>query len=206
MTRRNSIYDSSSAFDVGFDLQARTIYIAADPKDPSSEGEINSSIASQVIMGLGYLTRASLTEPIKVILNSPGGSIYDGMAIYDALKACPCPVKIIVLGQACSIACVILQAGDVRLASPYSTLMFHIGSTDIPDKHTRIVQNWVAYEAVFGRTIDDIIYNSMKNVNPKLTKRKFNEMNSFDKIMTAQEAVDIGLLDGILENSELYRK
>ena len=101
-------------FDRGLDLDNRIIYIF---------DEIDEDMSENVIMSLSHL---SLTEgKITFMINSPGGSVVDMFAIYDAMRACSNEIVTVGIGEVCSAAGLLLCAGDKRLASKNCLFMAH---------------------------------------------------------------------------------
>lgn len=92
--------------------------------------EINSDVANIVNSQLLYLEMDNNKKPITMYINSPGGSVYDGMAIYDVAKFVSCPVGTTCWGTAASMAAVLLAAGEkgMRMALPHSQIMIHCPS------------------------------------------------------------------------------
>ncbi len=101
-------------FDRGLDVEGRRIYIF---------DVIDAVMASNVVMGLEYL---SLTDgKITIMVNSPGGTMADMFAIYDAMRACPTQIHTIGLGEVCSAAGLLLVGGDRSFASRNCLFMAH---------------------------------------------------------------------------------
>ena len=98
-------------------MSKRTIYL---------NGEINDEAALSIITQLHYLEDNS-QEPITLVINSPGGSVSAGLAIYDVMQALSCPVTTAAIGLAASMAALVLAAGTKgrRYASPNSRVMIH---------------------------------------------------------------------------------
>src|SRR5665213_253288 len=89
----------------GLSLPTLTVFFSGDVSDESVE---------RFVKNLHVLSSLS-DEKIEVVLNSTGGDVYAGLAMYDAIRICPCPIDIAVLGSAMSMGSVILQAAKVRL-------------------------------------------------------------------------------------------
>lgn len=170
------------------DIATRTIYIG----DPD-EGDIGPKTASDVLKALHILNGSFNPEkPINVVLNSSGGSVFDGLAIHDAIEACQCEVNIHVLGQCCSIAVAILQAGDHRSASPNSWLMIHDG--DAEDGKIAVGD----LEALMTITeAQREQYYCILAEKSKLSTKEIRELCRRDYWMTATEAEALGLIDGV---------
>ena len=88
---------------------------------------INDTVASLVVAQLLYLESQDPDKEVQLYINSPGGSISAGMAIYDTMKYIKCPVSTICIGMCASMAAVLLASGDKgrRTALPHSKIMIH---------------------------------------------------------------------------------
>lgn len=157
--------------------------------------EVNSATASVVVAQLLYLESQDPTKDISLYINSPGGSVTDGFAIYDTMQYIKCDVSTICMGMAASMGAFLLSAGTKgkRLALPNSTIMIHqpLGgykgqATDM-EIHTRYMLdtkerlNRILSENT-GKPLD-IVKND--------TER--------DNFMTAQQALDYGLIDKVID-------
>ena len=157
--------------------------------------EVNSASASVVVAQLLYLESQDPTKDISLYINSPGGSVTDGFAIYDTMKYIKCNVSTICMGMAASMGAFLLAAGTKgkRIALPNSTIMIHqpLGgykgqATDM-EIHTRYMLdikarlNQILAENT-GKPLD-IIKND--------TER--------DNFMTAQQALEYGLIDKVID-------
>jgi len=110
-----SIDSLTHLFDNGIDLANRTIYI---------DDEIDDALTGRVIRALKYL-EAKSEEPIKVYINSIGGDVYGGFAIYDTLMSLQVDVITIGTGIVASIAAIIYLAGDKRYMTDTACVMIH---------------------------------------------------------------------------------
>lgn len=186
-------------FDWGVEFTTRTIYLGSAVYNENGLGNgVDFYMAERFIKAL-HLLEKSNHKPIEVIMNNPGGSCVDGMAIYDAIKSAKSEVTIKVFGDACSMGCVILQAADYRILAPHSVVMFHEGYDGHSYNHPEIVKRWVHFNTKYGEIIDKLVYNRMVEKDPNLKYKKFKEMNLFDTILTAPQAVGLGLADTLLE-------
>ena len=157
--------------------------------------EVNTATASVVVAQLLFLESQDPTKDISLYINSPGGSVTDGLAIYDTMQYIKCDVSTICLGMAASMGAFLLSAGTKgkRLALPNSTIMIHqpLGgykgqATDM-EIHTRYMLDTKArlnriLSENTGKPLD-IIKND--------TER--------DNFMTAQEALEYGLIDKVID-------
>ena len=156
--------------------------------------EINDAVASLVVAQLIYLEGQDPDKDIHLYINSPGGSVTAGMAIYDTMQYIKSDVSTICLGMAASMGAFLLAAGErgKRLALPNSEIMIHqpLGgaqgqASDIKIQADRILRT--------RSTINKILSeNTGKDlaVIEKDTER--------DNFMSAQEACDYGLIDKVL--------
>ena len=102
-------------------------------------GEINDEMASAVVAELLFLEAAAPDKPISVYINSPGGAVTAGLAIYDTMRHVRCRVHTLCVGQACSMAAVLLAAGDDRSVLPSARIMIHQPSGGAEGKQTDIM-------------------------------------------------------------------
>ena len=158
--------------------------------------EVNDVTASLVVAQLLYLEAQDSEKDISFYINSPGGSITSGMAIYDTMRYIKCDVSTICIGMAASMGAFLLSAGTKgkRLALPNSEIMIHqpLGgaqgqATDIQIHAQRIVNikkklNTLLAEAT-GQPLEVI---------ERDTER--------DNFMTAQQACDYGLIDKVIKS------
>jgi ATP-dependent Clp protease protease subunit len=88
---------------------------------------INDQIANLIVAQLLYLAREDSTKPIRMYINSPGGMVYAGMAIYDTMQQVECPVSTVAVGFTASFGTVLLTAGTkgMRYALPNATIHMH---------------------------------------------------------------------------------
>ncbi|MCR5203818.1 MAG: ATP-dependent Clp protease proteolytic subunit [Lachnospiraceae bacterium] len=100
-------------------LKERNVYL---------NGEVNSDTALDLLHQFMYLEKENSEDPINFFINSPGGSVSDGMIVYDYLRMMTSPVRTICTGRACSMGAILFLASDVRLMFPGSELMIHDAS------------------------------------------------------------------------------
>lgn len=131
----NKIYDLYSLL-----LSERIIFIS---------GEINDAMASTVVSEIIYLSATSQKEKITLYINSPGGEVNSGLAIYDAMKASPCPIETIGSGLCASMGALLLSSGDKgrRKAYPNCEIMIHqpLGGTNGQVSDIEIMTKRFAY-------------------------------------------------------------
>ena len=97
-------------------------------------GEINDQLASLIISQILYLQAINQQERINIYINSPGGEVNAGLAIYDVIKTCPCPVSTIGIGLCASMGALLLSSGTKGLRFAYENceIMIHqpLGGTN----------------------------------------------------------------------------
>ncbi len=88
-------------------------------------GEVNDDSANSLIAQLRYLNRLDPNAEITMFINSPGGSVDSGMAIYDTMRVVSNPIKTVCTGLAASMAALLFVSGNVREMLPHSRIMIH---------------------------------------------------------------------------------
>jgi ATP-dependent Clp protease protease subunit len=157
--------------------------------------EVDSDLSNVVIAQMLFLANEDRKADIHLYLNSPGGSVYAGMGIYDTMQFVPCPVATYVLGAAASMAAVLAAAGEPgkRFVLPHSRVMIHqpLGgargpATDIKIELDEMLRTQKQLYAILAK-------HSGKNVE-QITKDC--DRNNW---MDAEQTVSYGLADKILE-------
>jgi len=174
-------------------------------QDPLSRiitlGEINPDSACEVIGLISEIQREDINkeedkrEPIKLILNSCGGSVYDGMGIVDAIESSSTPVHIYVYGNAMSMSFAIATCGHYRYASKRSTFMYHEISWDAPQEKLKYHEQELKESKRLWAVYDDIIVANT-NIPLKTLQKVCKEHKEW--YMTAEEALELGVIDEIL--------
>ena len=157
--------------------------------------EVNSASAGVVVAQLLYLEGQDPEKDISLYINSPGGVITDGMAIYDTMQYIKCDVSTICLGMAASMGAFLLAAGakGKRLSLPNSDIMIHQPSGGAKGQATDIMIH------------ANYITNKKKLLNQILAERTGQPLERVmqdterDNFMTAQEALEYGLIDRIID-------
>lgn len=187
-------------FDYDIYITTRTIYMGSVESDiENGESGTDAKMAERAIKALHILDSSAPDgdKPITIILNSPGGDVYHGLAIYDAIKACKNHVTIIVYGMAMSMGAWVLQAADDRIVAPNSRVMIHYGNTS-HEGHSKSALIWAKEEERVNKKMEDIFLEKILEKKPVFTRKELQELLNFDTVLTAEEAVDLGLADKIL--------
>ena len=159
---------------------------------------IDDGLANSVIAQLLFLQKENKNQDINIFLNSPGGSVTAGLAIYDTIQFVQCPVATYCIGQAASMGAVLLAAGTAgkRHALPNSRIMIHqpwggVGGTaaDISIQAEEILRLRETLNQILARHSGQDVARVTKDVDR-------------DYYMGAAEAKDYGLIDEIVEISK----
>ena len=158
--------------------------------------EVNDATASLVVAQLLYLEGQDPEKDISLYINSPGGSVTAGFAIYDTMQYIKCDVSTICMGMAASMGAFLLSSGakGKRFALPNSEIMIHQPSGGAQGQATEI-QIVADHIAQTKRTLNEILAENTGQpyeVVEKDTDR--------DNYMTAEEAKAYGLIDGVVEH------
>ncbi len=201
MTGKRKITDDAELFfNHNIDLATKTYYLGSDVySDEGGDTGVDHVLAANAIKGLHVLDNLTGDKPITILLNSPGGDIINGMAIYDAIKACQHEVIIKVFGYAMSMGSILLQAGDRRLLSPNCKVMIHYGYEGHAWDHPKTVQKWAEEGKRLTKTMEEIYLTKLRERHPDFSKKSLAKLLDFDTILSAQEAVDLGLADEVLK-------
>ena len=160
-------------------------------------GPIEDDMANSIVAQLLFLDAQDSTKDIYLYINSPGGVVTSGMAIYDTMNFIKSDVQTIVIGMAASMASVLVSSGakGKRFGLPHSQVLIHQPSGGAQGQQTEI--EIAATEILKTRKM----INEILAKNSGQPIEKINRDTERDHYLTAQEAVDYGLLDGIMENN-----
>jgi len=151
--------------------------------------------ASVLIMQMLFLESQDASKPILMYINSPGGSVSDGMAIYDTMQFIKCPVHTFCMGMAASMGAFLLGAGEKghRHALPHSRIMIHQ-----PSGGTQGQSDDIQIQAEEIRKIRTML-EEIQSAYTGQTVKRIHEDSNRDNYMTAAEAKKYGLIDKVLE-------
>ena len=159
-------------------------------------GPIEDYMANVIIAQLLFLESEDPKKDISIYINSPGGSVTSGMAIYDTMQFCKPDVSTLCIGQAASMGAVLLAGGanEKRFALANSRVMIHQPLGGFQGQSTDI--------QIHAKEIQKV----RENLNSILSKHTGNDINKIskdtdrDNFMNAKEAQDYGIVDGVLES------
>ena len=155
---------------------------------------INDQIANLTVAQLLYLAREDPTKPIRMYINSPGGQVYAGMAIYDTMQQVECPVSTVAVGFTASFGTVLLTAGTkgMRYALPNATIHMHQPLGGAQGQASDIAIQ--AQEILRLRTT----LNKILSKHTGQSVKQIEEDTDRDIYMNATEAKEYGLVDEVL--------
>ena len=190
------VVDSSGAGERAYDiysrlLKDRIIFLSED---------VNSASASLVIAQMLFLESEDPDKEISLYINSPGGSVTDGLGIVDTINYIKCPVTTICIGMAASMGAVLLASGEKgkRFATPNSEILIHqplIGGQG----------GGISGQATEIKIHADQMIKTREKLNKILSERTGQPLDVIerdterDHYMTAEEALKYGLIDGIMD-------
>ena len=156
--------------------------------------EVNDATASLVVAQMLFLEAQDPTKDISFYINSPGGSVTAGMAIYDTMQYIKCDVSTICIGMAASMGAFLLSAGTKgkRIALPHSEIMIHqpLGGAQGQASDIKIRAELIL------RTRD--MLNKILSENTGKPIEQIEKDTDRDNFMTAQQALEYGLIDRII--------
>ena len=169
-------------------LKDRIIFLGED---------VNPASASLVIAQLLFLESEDPDKEISLYINSPGGSITDGMGIVDTMNYIKCPVSTICIGMAASMGAVLLASGEKgkRYATPNAEILIH----------QPLISGGLSGQTTEIKIHADHMVRTREKLNKLLSERTgqplevINNDTERDNYMTAEQALEYGLIDGIME-------
>jgi ATP-dependent Clp protease protease subunit len=162
---------------------------------------IDDQIANLVMAQLLYLSNEDREAPIQMYINSPGGAIYSGMAIYDTMQVIPNPVSTLAVGVTASFGTVLLTAGTKgqRYALPNATIHMHQPLGGVTGQATEIEIQAREILRLKSRL------SEIMSLHTGQTLEVIENDTERDFYMTAEQAVKYGLVDQVMEIPEIKR-
>ena len=157
--------------------------------------EVNDTTASLIVAQMLYLEAQDPDKDIQFYINSPGGSVTAGMAIYDTMRYIKCDVATICVGMAASMGAFLLSAGTKgkRMALPNAEIMIHQPSAGTQGQVTDMAIHLKRLEAIKARM------NRLMAENVGKSVEEVTDACERDNFMSAQEALEFGLIDRVIE-------
>ena len=158
--------------------------------------EVNDATASLIVAQMLYLEAQDPDKDIQFYINSPGGSVTAGMAIYDTMQYIKCDVATITIGMAASMGAFLLSAGTKgkRMALPNAEIMIHQPSAG--------TQGQITDMAIHLKRLQ-VIKERMNKIMAENTGRTIEEVTAAcerDNFMSAEEALAFGLIDQVIDH------
>jgi len=156
---------------------------------------INDAVANEVVAALLYLNSEDPDRDINLYINSPGGQITSGLAVFDTMRMISAPVSTIAVGMAASMATILLTSGakGKRYALPHSTIHLHQPLGGVQGQAADIEIE--AREILRMRDLLNSILREQTTMSDELIA-KYTDRNMY---LTAAQAVEVGLIDAVLE-------
>lgn len=158
-------------------------------------GEINSRLVNSIISQLLYLYHQEPEKEITMYINSPGGEVSSGLALYDVMQAIKCPIRTVCVGSAASMGAILFMAGNTREMLPHASVMIHdpliagkIGGSAL--KIQSISEDLMRTREVMAELISKHTGKSIEEVY---------EVTANDSYFYGKEAIEYGLADKIIE-------
>tara|TARA_Y100000385_G_C13053350_1_gene620857 strand:+ start:109 stop:726 length:618 start_codon:yes stop_codon:yes gene_type:complete len=172
------------------------------------QGVVEDTMANLIVAQMLFLESQNPDKPIKLYVNSPGGSVTAGLAIYDTMQFVKTPIHTMVMGQAASMGSFLAQAGEAghRYVLPESRTMIHRVSSGTRGTSGSVHVQELEFEDARRH------FEESKRLNTRLTElyvrhntvgktyEELFETMKFDTFLSAQEAVDNGLADKVIES------
>ena len=158
--------------------------------------EVNDTTASLIVAQMLYLAAQDPDKDIQFYINSPGGSVTAGMAIYDTMQYIKCDVATICVGMAASMGAFLLAAGThgKRLALPNAEIMIHQPSAGTQGQITDMAIHMKRLETIKSR---------MNRILAEKTGKSIEDVTNAcerDNFMTSEEALNFGIIDRVIEH------
>lgn len=159
-------------------------------------GAVDAYSTSCIIRGMLHLQREDPNAPITLYINSPGGEVQSGLALYDTMQLITCPTRTVCLGIAASMAALLFIAGDERCMLPHSRLMIH----------DPLINGGMSGSALSVKSrVDDLmrireITASIIAEHAAMSLERVFELTSKDTYFEAPAALDAGLADKIIKS------
>lgn len=161
-------------------------------------GTIEDHMSSSIIAQLLFLESENPDKEIYIYINSPGGAVTAGLAMYDTMQYIKCPIVTLCVGQAASAGSLLLMAGasGKRYALPNSRIMTHQPSGGAQGQATDILIHANEIINIRGRL------NCLYAKHTNQTVEKIADLMERDKFMSPEQALELGLIDKIIEKRQ----
>ena len=197
------VIESSSKGERAYDIYSRLL----KERIVMLNGPVEDTMANTIVAQLLFLESEEPGKDINLFINSPGGAVTAGLAIYDTMQFVKCDVATYVMGQACSMGSFLAQAGakGKRFVLPEARTMIHRVSSGTPGTRGSVHVQELQFEDA-KRSFEE-----SQRINERLTQlyvkhntagktyQSLFETMKFDTFLSAQEAVEYGLADKVID-------
>ncbi len=157
-------------------------------------GEINAESVNTLISQIRYLARQDSEAEITIYINSPGGEVSSGLALYDVMKAVSCPIRTVCVGTAASMGALLFAAGDQRDILPHGKVMIHDPLTlSCPGgsalRMKSFSESLMHIREITGKLLAELTHKTLEEIYEKTAD---------DTYFYAHEAVEFGLADRVI--------
>lgn len=190
------IYRELSIIKKSKDGRVAAVDMASEPLNSRVlllEGEVNDVTCNGLIKSMLVMEHQSATEPITLIINSPGGGVTAGLALIDTLQSLDCPVITVGEGVVASMAAVIMACGDRRQVYRHTQVLIHqlMGGTGMAQQTD--IEIAAQRIAALRTELDELLAE-----HGKLSSQEFHELTECDCWCNAKRALELGLMDEVI--------
>ena len=162
--------------------------------------QVNDTVANLLVAQMLFLESSDAESPIHFYINSPGGSVYAGLGIYDVMQYISCPVHTYCVGLAASMGSLLLCAGEKgqRYAMPHGRIMIHqpLGGAQGQCSDIQIQANEI-------KNLKDQLNNIyVSHSGGKVNEKKIETETDRDNYLSPKEAISLGIIDSVIEKRD----
>ena len=176
-------------------------YFGASTRTLSFFGDVNYDRSRLLISQLLHLEELDDVEPIKIFLNTEGGSLTDGLAIYDAITNLSCPVIVIATGICASAGLLILTAADYKMATSNTVFYYHQPVISDSRVCSRQEIESLSEHYLYCQSTTDEIIRKKNRITKAVWNKKFLNKTSF--YFNAEKALEFRLINDIMESRKV---
>lgn len=200
MTNKSTIaipLDASMVDAMAYDPVQYQYYIGLQSRTVLINTSIDASILETVILPLLQMDNDGTNEPIKIIISTPGGSVYDGIVLCDVIDNLKCPTEVVVITYAYSMGSLILMAGYnnpnvTKKCYKHSTALIHGGSLYFEGNASN-VRDQFRFNEEFENKIKEYMLS-----HSKITEEEYEKFNKKEWYMTSEDMLKYGLVDEVI--------
>ena len=200
MTNKSTIaipLDATMVDAMAYDPVQYQYYVGLQNRTIMVNSTIDASILETAILPLLQMDNDGTNEPIKIIISTPGGSVYDGIVLCDVIDKLKCPTEVIVITYAYSMGSLILMAGYnnpnvTKKCYKHSTALIHGGSLYFEGNASN-VRDQFRFNEEFEAKIKEYMLS-----HSKITEEEYEKFNKKEWYMTSEDMLKYGLVDEVI--------